>query len=397
MRAAATPPEDRKKLEVATIYFPSWHEDDHYSTWFGEGWNEWKLVESAQPRFEGHEHLRPTEEWSSFDEARPEEMARQIDLAREHGVDVFIFDWYWYNGVKILHRALEDGFLHAPNRNDMKFALMWANHTWGNYFPVPYDDPFHVFLPMRHSAKDFERVMQYCIDNYFNQPSYWRIGGENRGPGGLYFSIFGPEEFVKQLGGPEQAKEVLEAARRQVREAGLGEVHFVAFTGIPQSVDSLNAAGFDSMTSYNVTTMSSGQQLPGEPFEEYDSMIERHESYWDNMDTGALPYAPVITVGWDVSYRWEEGIPWPPEKNHYPYTPIVINNTPEKFGDLVRRARRHAAGSETSAPYLLINAWNEWTEGSALMPNTQYGNGYLEELTKAMEASLEDGTDESSE
>ena len=200
---------EKAKMEVAAIYFPSWHEDDHYSAWFGEGWNEWKLVNDAKPRFEGHNLLKPAPEWNNFDEADPQQMARQIDLATEYGVDVFVFDWYWYSGVKFLHRALEDGFLHAPNRHKMKFALMWADHTWGNYFPFPYTEPFDVLLPIRHSAKDFTRVMQYGIDHYFNQPTYWRVGG------GLYFSIFAPEDFVKQLGGPEKARAVLDAAREQ--------------------------------------------------------------------------------------------------------------------------------------------------------------------------------------
>jgi hypothetical protein len=381
--APADEGQEAPDMEIAAIYFPSWHPDDHYSAWFGEGWNEWKLVEEAEPRFDEHQLLKPTPEWGYFDEADPKWAEKQIDLATEHGVDVFIFDWYWYSGVKFIEGALEKGFLQASNREDMKFALMWANHTWGNYFPVPYDGPFHWLLPIRHSQADFERVMQYCIDNYFNQPNHWRVDG------GLYFSIFAPEEFVKQLGGPEKAKQVFDAARKQVRDAGLGEMHFAAFTGIPQSVESMEAAGFDSMTSYNVTTMSSGLQLPENPIETYESMMERHESYWDNMDSGGLPYAPVVTVGWDVSYRWETDIPWPPEKNHYPYTPIITGNTPEKFGQLVQNARRHAAASENNPPFILINAWNEWTEGSALLPNTVYGNGYLEELQKALETPVE--------
>ena len=32
---------------------------------------------------------------------------RLIPLAREHGVNVFIYDWYWYSGVQILHRPVE--------------------------------------------------------------------------------------------------------------------------------------------------------------------------------------------------------------------------------------------------------------------------------------------------
>lgn len=376
---AAGDEKQASKPEVAAIYFPSWHTDDHYSSWFGEGWNEWKLIDQNPQRFPGHHTIKPHADWGYFDEADPKWMEKQIDLADEFGVDVFIFDWYWYNGVQILHRPVEETLPKARNKDKIKYALMWANHTWGNYFPVPYDGPFHWLLPIRHTANDFDRVMQHCIEHHFNQPNHWKVDNAH------YFSIFAPEDFVKQLGGPEKARQVLDAAREKIRKAGLGEMHFAAFTGIPQSIPDLKKAGFNSMTSYNVTTMSSGYQFPKQPFEEYDHFAERHESYWDNMDTGELPYGPVVTVGWDVTPRWELNVPWPPQKNHYPYTPIVINNTPEKFGDLVRRGLQQIEDSTLPPPALFINSWNEWTEGSALIPQQKYGDGYLRELKEALE------------
>jgi hypothetical protein len=64
----------------------------------------------------------------------------------------------------------------------------------------------------------------------------------------------------------------------------------------------------------------------------------------------------------------------------------VINNTPEKFGNLVRRGLRQIEQSKLKPPALFVNSWNEWTEGSALLPQQKYGSGYLEELRKALEA-----------
>lgn len=42
-------------------------------------------------------------------------MANKIDAAADHGLDGFVFDWYWYQNATFLVRALEDGFLKAPN------------------------------------------------------------------------------------------------------------------------------------------------------------------------------------------------------------------------------------------------------------------------------------------
>jgi hypothetical protein len=380
--AADAPARAKQRPDVAAIYFPSWHTDDHYSSWYGENWNEWELIKKNPQRFPGQNTVKPADDWGYFDEADPKQMAKQIDLANQFGVDVFIFDWYWYSGVQILHRPVEETLPKTPNRDKIKYALMWADHTWVNYFPYPYDGPVNWLLPIRHTPANFQRVMQHCIERHFKQSNYWRVGENNA----VYFSLFAPEDFIKQLGGAEKAKAVLDAARETCRKAGVGEVHFAAFTGIPQSIGDVKKAGFDSMTSYNVTTMSSGFQYPNQPFEEFEHFARRHEGYWDNMDTGVLPYGPVVTVGWDVTPRWELNVPWPPEKNHYPYTPIVINNTPEKFGDLVRRGLRQIESSKLKPPALFINSWNEWTEGSALLPQQKYGSGYLEQLKKALDA-----------
>ena len=71
-------------------------------------------------------------------------MAKKIDAATKAGIDLFLFDWYWYSspqtpmittdsqgpgGGTFLSGALEKGFLKAANRNKMKFALMWANQV----------------------------------------------------------------------------------------------------------------------------------------------------------------------------------------------------------------------------------------------------------------------------
>jgi len=172
-RSAATAQETRaQRPEVIAVYYPHWHSYDHGSAWKGDGWTEWEWLKAAAPRFPGHEQPKKSS-WACFDESDPKWVAREIDLAADHGITVFLYDWYWYSGVKNMEEALEKGFLRAPNRHRMKFALMWANHDRRDQFCPELGTPRTVWLPSRHSPRDLTRVIDYCIAHYFRQPPRW--------------------------------------------------------------------------------------------------------------------------------------------------------------------------------------------------------------------------------
>ena len=84
--------------------------------------------EAGDAAISGHELFPKVPLWGYTDEADPAAMAQKIDAAADHGVDAFIFDWYWYEDGPYLERALEEGFLGAANNERLKFSLMWADH-----------------------------------------------------------------------------------------------------------------------------------------------------------------------------------------------------------------------------------------------------------------------------
>lgn len=370
---AAPSPGPSRRPEVVAIYFPHWHRYDHMDSWHGFGWTEWELVKSAPPRFAGHyQPLRPA--WGYFDDSDPAWSQREIDLAADHGIDVFLFDWYWYSGVRIMEEALEQGFLKAPNRHRLKFALMWANHTWGDYFPVAYDKPFHVWLPQRHSPADLARVVDYWIEHYFRQPNYWKVDGR------LVVSIFTPDTFIDQLGGPAKTKALLQEMDGKLQRAGLPPIHWNAMLGSPERVARCRDAGFHSTTGYNITD---GRKTSPGLTQEYEDLMAAHRRTWQSMSAAPLPYCPVVTMGWDVTPRCEHQVPFPFAKTHYPYGHVVVGNTPERFGQLCRQAREFVAHDSRHPPAVVVNAWNEWTEGSYLLPEARHGAAYLEALRGA--------------
>ena len=363
---------------VVCIYYPHWHNYDHGTAWKGEGWTEWEGVKAAVPRFPGHpQPLKPT--WGYFDESDPKWTAREIDLAADNGIDVFLYDWYWYSGVKTMQEALEQGFLRAPNRNRMKFALMWANHDRRDQFCPDFEKERTVWLPSRHSPRDLNRAIDYCIEHYFREPNYWQVDG------GLFFSIFQPTKFVEELGGPEATRKLFEGIDRRLTQAKLPPMHWNGMVSRLEQAAILKEAGFCSTSRYNVT--SAGEVGPDLTVD-YEDVMEAHRQHWRKMSEAALVDMPVATVGWDATPRCRADVPWPfpiPSwtKHHaYPYCHVVVGSTPERFEELLQDLAKFVEESPRKPFGVLVNAWNEWTEGCYLLPEERTGSARLEAIKR---------------
>ena len=105
-------------------------------------------------------------------------------------------------------------------------------------------------------------------------------------------------------------------------------------------------------------------------------MIKSQEYCWSKLEEGGLPHFPSVTLGLDVSPRWSRKVKFPMDYVNLGYCPICIENTPAKFEIIFQKALNK------QAPAIIINAWNEWTEGMALLPDEQYQAGFLKVIRK---------------
>ena len=366
-------------MQTAVYYFPNFHVDPRNEAVHGKGWTEWELMKHAGPRFPGH--MQPKiPAWGYEDEADPAVMAKKIDAAADHGLDAFIFDWYWYEGP-FLERALNEGFLGAPNRSRMKFALMWANHDWKNFHPGNRDTAnYKITFPWTTRKDTIPYVWDYLIEHYLTQPNYWKINGKP------YFSIYAISRFISQMGGVE----VLEDFRARAKAAGLTGLHLNA-VGLdmldrsPQSAarhDQVIKAGFDSCTSYNCVCLSEKwmQEFPRVDFQEMaDDYIEVAKK---TMQALPFPFYPVITTGWDPSPRTIQSEVYDPTPC-YPWM-AVMESSPEKLADATRKTAELLMTRPADERIMFFNAWNEWTEGSYLEPDNFYGMKMLEAIRDAL-------------
>lgn len=367
---------ERPDYTVCAYYFPSYHVDPRNEAIHGPGWTEWELMRCAGPRFTGHAQPK-TPLWGYEDESDPAVFGRKIDAAAGHGIDCFIFDWYWYDDGPFLERGLERGFLGASNAHRLKFALMWANHDWVNIHPAGFAGRPSLLYPGAVTRATFDTLAEYVIRHYFGHPSYWRIDGCP------YFSIYELYRLIDGLGGVEATRDALEHFRARTQAAGFPDLHLNAVVwgvqilpgeqAINDPAALVTALGFASVTSY---VWIHHVPLLDFPTTAYEQVMDAATAHWRHATAEfPLPYHPNVTMGWDASPRTLQSDRF--ANAGYPFMPVLEGNTPTAFKSALARARTFL-DAQPGPKILSINAWNEWTEGSYLEPDTTTGMAYLE-------------------
>ena len=368
---AACTKQEKKEYIVAAYIWPSCHDDAMgREVLWPDGEGEWEVIKKGNPRFEGHyQPRRPY--WGYEHDNDPVVVEKWINTALEYGVNTFVYDWYWYDGKPFLESAINDGFLKAPSNEKMNFYIMWANHNvkrnYWNYHR--YGDDTSQLWAGGVDRENFEIVVDRVINQYFKRPNYLKINGCP------VFAIFSLSALMEGLGGEEQAREALAYLREKVREAGFPDVHIQGMSGgpsnpSPEKLDKivtrvknleLNSFALYNMGGFNV---------------DYLVHCENAKTIRESLDRDIdVPVFPCVSIAWDDTPRF----PHKGEEHVSRY-----NATPENFAKALRLAKKYADEHPEQIPLISINAWNEWVEGSYLLPDEVNGFGYLEAVKSVM-------------
>jgi hypothetical protein len=383
---SAPPPDLSPDYDIAAYYFPNYHPtDERNNGYHGAGWSEWELVRNATPRFPGHQQPK-VPLWGYTDESDPKEMARKIEVAADHGIDAFIFDWYYYDDGLFLERGIEEGFFGAKNNKRIKFGLMWANHDWINIHPADSatllsEKGPELLYPGTITPETWERMTDYIIETYFKHPSYWLVDGSP------YFSVYDLTKLVRSFGSLQSTANAIEQFHRKVTDAGFKGLHMNAVvwgrTILPSEeiikIEDMNVfledLGFTSVTSY-VWIHHVRLDFPTHPYTEVqDKYFDYVNKFAESID---LPYYPNVTMGWDSSPRANQDDRF--TNLGYPFMGTISENTPENFKKAMVQVRDYLDQHPGAQNIFNINCWNEWTEGSYLEPDTINGMEYLQAI-----------------
>ena len=359
------------KYDVAAYIWPSCHHDERFGDMlWPEGTGEWEVIKKGTPRFPGH--YQPKQPlWGYGLDDDPRVVEKWIDAATDHGVNVFIFDWYWFDEGPFLESCINNGFLKARNNEKMEFYLMWANHdVRRNYWNVhKYKDDSSQLWDGAVDLENFKIIVDRVIKQYFNKPNYYRIDDKP------VFSIFSIHNLIEGLGGIEQSADALEYFREETKKAGFPGLHIqmIAF-GAPGKtlVDQFEALGVNSITKYN---------WGGPHHEDYmrwakESMERRR--LWDS--ALSIPYFPNASIGWDDTPRF----PHKTAKDMVHY-----NKSTESFATYLQKAREYCDAHPEQPGLITVFSWNEWVEGGYLLPDMKFGYGYLDAVREVLDGKYE--------
>lgn len=347
-----------KKYDVAAYIWPSYHYEPRMEHFWPEKDGEWYTVRRATPRFPGHDMPRiPLLGYQ--DEADTNVMQEHVALASEHGINVFIMDWYWYEDAPCFERQLNEGLIPALKGTDTKFYLMWANHDATSLWDMHTDEQEMLWTGQVDRAV-LEPMFDRLIERYLSLDCYYCIDGKP------VFSIFEIPNLVKGLGGSQQTNDAFAWMRQRCVERGLPGLHIqaIAFknqdgseTGIGNL--SANQLNFDSATNYQYCQFAGGKG-------DYVHWAEQATAYWGDFEKTFNIFSPHVSIGWDNTQR------------HPSLKTAVSGATPDAFEAFLWKAKNYLDTHRDQAPLITINSWNEWTEGSYLLPDMRWGYRYLQ-------------------
>lgn len=358
-------PSERKHepYHVCAFVWPSCHDDSLGRTNWPEGIGEWEVIKQGNPRFEGH--YQPKEPlWGYEMDNDPDVVEKWIDTALEHGVNTFVYDWYWFDHYPYLESALNDGFLKAPSNRKMDFFIMWANHNVKHNYWNPHkwgSDDSMLWTGVIDPA-DWPIIVKRVVDQYFGLPNYTKIDGKP------VFAIFSAGLFIQSFGTVEAARDALDYMDAECVKAGFPGMHFMMMSGAGSNPDKKHTDRIerdiqlrpDSWAWYNMGGFDCD-------YIKHNENAAAMRSAWDErLD---IPVFPTVSIGWDDTPRF-------PAKGADDVT--RFNQSPEVFCRYLQQAKAYADSHAGQQPrFVFINAWNEWVEGSYLLPDKYWGYGFL--------------------
>ncbi|MDR3060369.1 MAG: glycoside hydrolase family 99-like domain-containing protein [Prevotella sp.] len=362
-----------KKARVIAFYLPQFHPIPENDKWWGKGFTEWTNVGKAKPLFRGHYQPRVPADLGYYDLRMPEIREAQAQMAREAGIEGFMYWHYWFgNGKQILTEIFNE--VLQCGKPDFPFCLGWGNHSWTR----------RTWNSDGHKHKDIDLIIQEypgegdIISHFYNVLPAFRDKRYITVDGKPIFIVFDPAAIPNP-------KRFIEIWNKLAKENELPNgIHFVGMpSGWLSRYQKTLDDGFDAIAPSNLWYAESKVKskfikmlehklriyfpniVPLDKYK-YKDIVKHLFTEYDRLENAY----PCIVPNWDRSPRGGRR------------AVIYTGSTPELFKQHITEAFEIVKTKQKQHRIIFLRSWNEWAEGNYVEPDLKYGMAYLDELRK---------------
>lgn len=349
------------------FYLPQYHPFKENDEWWGPGFTEWTNVARARPLFKGHVQPHIPADLGFYDLRLEETRVAQAELAKEAGIEGFIYWHYWFGkGKQLMERPFNE--VVESGKPDFPFCLAWANHSWYKKLWDP-KSPGKDKLLIEQTYPGVEDYKDhfYSLLKAFKDKRYVRVDGK------LLFCIYDANKF-------DDLERFISTWRSLAKENLLGDFYFVAQDAECRYKTIFQSKGIDAVYNNNFTTH---HNLP---------FIKKAWLYFRRKylhHPTVFEYKDVVKDMISDDCRKEDVIPTiEPNWDHSPRSgsnAIIYNNPNPKYYFIAAcKAIETVMSKPENKQLIFIKSWNEWGEGNYMEPDLEYGKGYITALSKAI-------------
>ena|GEM_PF-2710762 len=324
----------KTKLLIGAHNCPLWETDR------AELWNQ--VVQKHQER---------TPALGIYSQDNPEIADWETKWAVEHGVSYFIYCWYRTSQggpvtTMFEQSIFDDALFKSRFCNQMKFTIMWENQRRGIAGIADMNDLT-------------ENLMPYWIDKFFKRDNYLKIDNKP------VLFIYRPEEVATDLGGEDKAKIAFDTMREMCKNAGFDGLYLLGeYRGTdPAVLTQYKNMGLDYTFAYcwYVHYPPDSQTIIDTQLDFLRKTQEMHD---------IIPQVATLSQAWS---GWQdEGSIW--------------KLPPNDFEKLLRQGKEfvetNIAKTELGGRMMILDNWNEWSEGHYIAPYREYGFDYLDAVRR---------------
>lgn len=359
---------------LIAIYLPQYYPIPENDETWGKGFTEWINVAKAKPLFKGHYQPRIPANLGFYDLRLPEIREEQAQMAKNYGIEGFMYWHYWFgNGKRLLERPFNE--VLESGKPDFPFCLGWANHSWSTKTWTAtgqFQANKMIVEQLYPGENDYIAHFNFCL-KAFKDDRYIKVDGKP------FYLVYAPQDIP-------HVDKFIELWNKLAKENGLKGIHFVALaTGKLSTMEQYLDMGFDAIAPSYLWYAES--EVEGR---KKKIIMHKLRERFTFLSLARYPYKKIINyLTTDLDRKenvYPSAIPqWDRSPRSGRQAIIYYGSTPDLFRVLLRKIKQKISKKQPEHQIVLLRSWNEWGEGNYFEPDQKFGTGYLEAVKEIFE------------